>query len=251
MTATWQDGDARMLFMLGQPDTDYPARETRFEWQLMTADALMKEATRSGKPHLIGSFALSISASELTKVIPVDDFEALFTAYDTATNRPIPVINFTDAERWGVTSLPNTIAAGSVLAIGWRGVGDEKRIVVYPQGATANLTVFYMKTIDQSPNPQAAIEILDGFDMVLVPAAVALYGMPFWRWSNLSAAERDRRVAMLQSDQNPMSLVNVYKSQWEFFRERVYNPHHVFTTDRPTSTAGRHQLMRALSPWRN
>ena len=248
MTVLYQDSYQRTLALLGHPDTDYPSLEMCHEWALVAVDTLAKEITGSGKPTMIDSFEISVSSTETEKSIPRDDFEALFHAYDTSSNRPIDVINTADAERWGVAGGPNG-SGGTILALGWRGSGDDKRLVIYPPGASGTLKVWYLKQIDHQAGPASTIQLLDGFESVLVPAAVALYGMFAWKWSNRSEEAQEAMRGRLQDGRNPMSLVNVYNEQRKLFLERVYNPFTVHASNRPSSPHARHQLMRSLSPW--
>lgn len=248
MSVLYQDSYQRTLAMLGHPDTDYPSLELCHEWALIVVDTLAKEIVNSGRPTLIDSFEISVSSSETTKSIPRDDFEMLFNAYDTTTNRPIDVINPANAERWGVAGGPNG-AGGSILALGWRGSGDDKRLVIYPPGASGTLLVQYLKQTDDAAGPAATIQLLDGFERVLVPAGTALYGWFAWKWSNRSEEMQDRMRSALMDPRNPMSLVNVFEAQKKLFLERIYNPFVVHASNRATSPHARHQRMRNLNPW--
>jgi hypothetical protein len=245
----YKDSYQRTLALLGHPDTDYPSFELCHEWALVTVDTLAKEVTNSGKPSLVGSFDLSVSSSETEKSMPVDDFYMLFHAYDTTTNRPIDVINTPDAERWGVAGPPNT-GSDRILALGWRGTGDDKRLVIYPPGASGTIRVWYMKTIDHAAGPNAVVQLLDDFEQVLVPAGVALYGMPFWSWTNQPIERQAMTKQALQDPSNPMSLVNVFNGQRALFEDRVYNPFVVHASNRLTSPHAHHQIMRSMNPWR-
>lgn len=248
MSVLYQDSYQRTLAMLGHPDTDYPSLELCHEWALIVVDTLAKEIVNSGRPTLIDSFEISVSSSETTKSIPRDDFEMLFNAYDTTTNRPIDIINPANAERWGVAGAPNG-GGGPIAALGWRGSGDDKRLVIYPPGASGTLRVQYLKQTDDLAGPNSPIQLLDGFERVLVPAAVALVGMPFWKWSNRTEREQERIQARLEDPRNPMSLISVFNEQRKLFIERIYNPFVVHASNRPTSPHAQHQLMRSRNPW--
>lgn len=248
MSTRYQDSYQKTLALLGHPDTDYPSLELCHEWALTVVDTLAKEITRSGRATLVDSFELTVSSTETEKSIPRDDFEALFHAYDATTNRPIDVINTADAERWGVAGLP-TGGGGTIAALGWRGSGDDKRLVIYPPGASGTLKVYYLKSIDHQAGPGATIQLLDGFDTVLVPAGVALYGMAFWTWKHWSEERQEATRSRLQDVRNPMSLTRVFEEQKKLFLERIYNPFTVHASNRPTSPHARHQIMRSRNPW--
>lgn len=249
MSVRYTDGYQKTLALLGLPDTHYPSQETVHEWMLAIVDTLAKEITNSGKPSLVGSFELSVGSNETDKGIPVDDFFMLFHAYDTVTNRPIDIINTPDAERWGVAAPPNS-GSDRILAIGWRGAGEDKRLVIYPPGSSGTVRVWYMKQTDHGAGPNEIVELLDGFESVLVPAATALYGMFAWAWSNKSPEQQEMMKAGLMDPRNPMSLISVYTEQKKLFMERVYNPFTVHATNRLSSPAAKHQLMRHMNPWR-
>lgn len=244
MRATYRDGDERTLQLLNRPNTDDPSFETRFEWLLAHTDTLCKEITAAGHGGLVSSFTISVTASEREKTIPRDDFEALFHAYDQRTGRVIPVINTPDARRWGVGELPGYCQGSDVLALGWRGTGDDRRLVVYPSGASGTLTVYYVRSINQISSPDETIDVLDTFELVLVPASVAMYGMGWWKWSRYSDAEQERIRAMALDERNAASLAGLYKRQYNRFIDRIYNPFRVAGEDRATSRHAVSQILR-------
>lgn len=246
--ATYNDVDQRALELLNFPDIEDPSKEVRLSLQLTIVDTYAKEITRSGKPALVDNFTTSFSGSETERSIPRDDFEGLFHAVDVATGQPIQVFNFADAALYGVAGAQGSGAGGRICALGWRGVGDEKRLMAYPSGASGDVQVWYLVGIDQNPALTSQVNLLDQFHLGLVPLALSLAGMPYWKWRGLSEAQTDKRKAMYLDPRNPLSLVGMHADQKRLFLERVYNPDVKRPSRALKSVGARRHLQRQFGP---
>lgn len=246
--ATYNDVDQRALELLNFPNTEDPSKEVRLSTQLTVVDTYAKEITRAGKPALVDQFTTSFSASETEKIIPRDDFEALFHAVDILTGLPISVFNFANAALYGVAGAAGSGAGGRIQALGWHGVGDEKRLMAYPPGAEGDVQVWYLVGIDQNPALTSQVSLLDQFHLGLVPLALALAGMPLWKWRGLPEAQADKRKAGFLDARNPMSIVSLHQRQERLFLERVYNPDVKHPSRKLSSVSSRRHLSRQFGP---
>lgn len=243
--------EEQMLRLLGYPKTDKPNRHQRLMWLNLAIDHFAKVANASTRPHLVDFFRLPVDSDTNEYAVPVDNFDGLYyciadlDAYPNEGTREIQVINFPDSELYfnnATRVLPGLNAR--VSKMGWRGVGDSKRLVTFPLGASDQLIVWYTVSAPTEPTVQDTVFSLDAFHLGLIPSAAALMGMAEWDWNGMSNNEIDIKKQMLLDDHNPLSLKNYFLAEASMFEDRVHRPDISFPSAKLQGFASRRRARR-------
>jgi hypothetical protein len=247
--ATIAQAEERMLELLGYPNRSRPNRHQRLTWLNLAIDDLAKEAESSTKPHLVEKFSLQVVAGTNEYVVPVDDFSSLYyvvsdpDAFPEETQREIEVINFPDSNLYVGTS---GIREGEskVVKMGWRGFGDDRRLITFPTNASDQLICWYNRKAPDEPSVSDQVFTQDSFQLSLVPAAAALMGMAEWTWEGMLPQEEDIKKQWLLDKSNPMSLLNYYNKQYHHYVQRTQRPNTAHPSAKLQGHASRRRIRR-------
>lgn len=225
--ATILEVDERVRELAGFPNWESPNMAQRLAFIYTVTDTLSKLVAFLGKPHLVDKFPLTVNSSQNEYSVAPDDFAGLFYCTSDRDGHEVEVVNFPNVDLLGVqqTLLQNIASPGQgVEKLGWYGVGDQKRLLPYPQGSADQLTVWYITSQPPRPSIQDAPKILDEFHLGLVAPAVVLAMLHLWHWDGLSLEEQEAKKATMQDANNIWSVAGIAAQQLAFFKERAFNP---------------------------
>lgn len=221
---TIKEADERMMEILGFPNPDIPNRHQRLAYLTTVIDLYSKLAQQSPWGHLIDSFTLTLSANQTEYVVPVSNFEGLYHASVPDTGNDLEVINAVNADILGVAGPAASLPQVPSEFIAVRGIGEDRRLIVYPPRAGDRVKVWYHRGVNFKPGLESYVELHEGFHMTLVPVAAALMGKDDWYWPGMPLELQNAKKEGFLNRDNPMSLASLLEKQEALYKERIFNP---------------------------